>query len=225
MRLSVASRCGCSASDGSAVWADPGRSIAQRRFLLTQAAISRLQEFDELGDATGGERGACIHGRFVVRHSGPRRRELFRTGSGGQNFGDQMIINRSQSGHDLFACQRGQRHLLVPLEAKRVAVLSGSFDCGSARSAPRSPAAVRLRWRTVRNWWRCRSRISLPCPAGCSCASCTQDQSDRTGGGARLPRGRSTETCPVRAFEAWQVVAKCQAGLLFCKISTSGTIG
>jgi integrase len=52
-------------------------------------------------------------------------------------------------------------------------------------------------------------------------------KTDQTGQGAEigLPRGRHAETCPVRAFEAWQAVAKRQAGPLFRKISTGGGIG
>jgi len=54
-----------------------------------------------------------------------------------------------------------------------------------------------------------------------------RSKTDPTGQGAELglPRGRSPDTCPVRAFEAWQAVAKRQAGALFRKISTGGTIG
>ena len=49
-------------------------------------------------------------------------------------------------------------------------------------------------------------------------------KTDQTGQGAEigLPRGRHAETCPVRAFEAWQAVAKRNAGPLFRKISTGG---
>jgi integrase len=52
-------------------------------------------------------------------------------------------------------------------------------------------------------------------------------KTDQTGQGAEigLPRGRHGETCPVRAFEAWQAVAKRKAGPLFRKISTGGGIG
>jgi integrase len=52
-------------------------------------------------------------------------------------------------------------------------------------------------------------------------------KTDQTGQGAEigLPRGRSVETCPVRAFEDWQVVAKRKAGPLFRRISTAGRIG
>jgi hypothetical protein len=52
-------------------------------------------------------------------------------------------------------------------------------------------------------------------------------KSNQTGQEAELglPRGRSTETCPVRAFEAWQVVRSVRPGRLFRKISTSGTVG
>jgi len=51
----------------------PGAQSRNGSSPLTQAVISSLQEFDELGNATGGERGSCIHGYFVVRHPGPRR--------------------------------------------------------------------------------------------------------------------------------------------------------
>ena len=40
-----------------------------------------------------------------------------------------------------------------------------------------------------------------------------------------LPRGRHVETCPTRAFEDWQEIAKRKAGPLFRKISTAGRIG
>src|SRR5471030_2819744 len=46
-------------------------------------------------------------------------------------------------------------------------------------------------------------------------------KTDQAGQGAEvgLPRGRHVETCPVRAFEAWQAVAKRRAGPLFRRIS------
>jgi integrase len=52
-------------------------------------------------------------------------------------------------------------------------------------------------------------------------------KTDQAGQGSEvgLPRGRFAETCPVRAFEAWQAVAKRRAGPLFRKISTAGGIG
>ena len=40
-----------------------------------------------------------------------------------------------------------------------------------------------------------------------------------------LPRGRHVETCPHRAFDDWQEVAKRRAGPLFRRISTAGRIG
>jgi integrase len=52
-------------------------------------------------------------------------------------------------------------------------------------------------------------------------------KTDQEGQGAEigLPRGKHAETCPLRAFEAWQAVAKRRAGPLFRKISTGGGIG
>jgi integrase len=52
-------------------------------------------------------------------------------------------------------------------------------------------------------------------------------KTDQAGQGAEigLPRGRFAETCPVRAFEAWQAVARRKAGPLFRKISTGDGIG
>jgi integrase len=52
-------------------------------------------------------------------------------------------------------------------------------------------------------------------------------KTDQEGQGAEigLPRGRFVDTCPVRAFEAWQAVARRKAGPLFRKISTGGGIG
>jgi integrase len=52
-------------------------------------------------------------------------------------------------------------------------------------------------------------------------------KTDQAGQGAEigLPRGRHVETCPVRALEAWQAVARRKAGPLFRKISTGDGIG
>ncbi|HUZ65831.1 MAG TPA: site-specific integrase [Acetobacteraceae bacterium] len=52
-------------------------------------------------------------------------------------------------------------------------------------------------------------------------------KTDPAGQGAEigLPRGKQAETCPVRAFDAWQAVARRQAGPLFRRISTAGGIG
>ena len=52
-------------------------------------------------------------------------------------------------------------------------------------------------------------------------------KTDQAGQGAEigLPRGRHAVTCPVRAFEAWQAVARRKAGPLFRKISTGDGIG
>jgi integrase len=52
-------------------------------------------------------------------------------------------------------------------------------------------------------------------------------KTDKSGQGAEigLPRGKHGETCPVRAFEAWQAVARRKAGPLFRRISTGDRIG
>jgi integrase len=52
-------------------------------------------------------------------------------------------------------------------------------------------------------------------------------KTDPTGHGTEigLPRGHFENTCPLRAFEAWQAVAQRSAGPLFRKISTRGKIG
>ena len=52
-------------------------------------------------------------------------------------------------------------------------------------------------------------------------------KTDQAGQGAEigLPRGRHVETCPMRALEAWQAVARRKAGPLFRKISTGDGIG
>jgi integrase len=49
-------------------------------------------------------------------------------------------------------------------------------------------------------------------------------KTDQAGQGAEidLSRGRYAETCPARAFEAWQAVAKRKAGSLFRRISIGG---
>jgi integrase len=52
-------------------------------------------------------------------------------------------------------------------------------------------------------------------------------KTDQAGQGAEigLPRGRHVETCPVRAFEDWQAVARRKAGPLFRRVSTGDRIG
>jgi len=54
-----------------------------------------------------------------------------------------------------------------------------------------------------------------------------RSKTDQEGQGAEvgLPRGRHVETCPVRAFEDWQVMAGRNAGPLFRRISASGRVG
>jgi integrase len=54
-----------------------------------------------------------------------------------------------------------------------------------------------------------------------------RSKTDQAGQGTEvgLPRGKHAETCPVRAFAAWQAVAKRKAGPLFRRISTGGSIG
>ena len=54
-----------------------------------------------------------------------------------------------------------------------------------------------------------------------------RSQTDKAGQGAEigLPPGQHAETCPVRACEAWQAVAKRKAGPLFRPISKGGRIG
>ena len=51
-------------------------------------------------------------------------------------------------------------------------------------------------------------------------------KTDKAGEGAEvgLPRGKHAETCPVRAFDDWQAVAKRKAGLLFRRIGAEGRI-
>jgi integrase len=52
-------------------------------------------------------------------------------------------------------------------------------------------------------------------------------KTDQEGQGAEvgLPRGRHVETCPLRAFEAWQAVAGRNAGPLFRKVGARGRVG
>ncbi len=54
-----------------------------------------------------------------------------------------------------------------------------------------------------------------------------RSKTDPAGQGAEigLPRGKHAETCPARAFEAWQAVARRKAGPLFRRISSAGRIG
>ena len=52
-------------------------------------------------------------------------------------------------------------------------------------------------------------------------------KTDQAGQGAEvgLPRGRHAETCPVRAFDEWQAVARRKAGPLFRRVGAAGGIG
>jgi len=52
-------------------------------------------------------------------------------------------------------------------------------------------------------------------------------KTDQEGQGAEvgLPRGRHAETCPMRAFDDWQAVARRKAGPVFRRISSAGRIG
>lgn len=52
-------------------------------------------------------------------------------------------------------------------------------------------------------------------------------KTDAAGEGAEvgLPRGKHPETCPARAFEDWQAVAKRRAGPLFRRVGAGGRIG
>ena len=52
-------------------------------------------------------------------------------------------------------------------------------------------------------------------------------EADTAGQGVEigLPRGAHPDTCPLRAFEAWQAVARRKAGPLFRRISTGDRIG
>jgi len=54
-----------------------------------------------------------------------------------------------------------------------------------------------------------------------------RSKTDAAGQGAEigLPRGKHAETCPVRAFTAWQAVARRKAGPLFRRIGSGGKIG
>ena len=54
-----------------------------------------------------------------------------------------------------------------------------------------------------------------------------RSKTDPAGQGAEvgLPRGKHAETCPARAFEAWQAVARRKAGPLFRRIGSGGRIG
>ena len=54
-----------------------------------------------------------------------------------------------------------------------------------------------------------------------------RSKTDPAGEGVELglPRGRHAETCPLRAFEDWQAVARRRAGPLFRRIGPGGRIG
>jgi integrase len=96
-----------------------------------------------------------------------------------------------------------RRSELVALRVEDVAIVGGGTGRGSPGIAGGSTGGGGLRLRIARG------------------------KTDQEGQGVEigLPRGRHVETCPVRAFEAWQAVARRKAGPLFRKISTGGGIG
>jgi integrase len=63
--------------------------------------------------------------------------------------------------------------------------------------------------------------------SGGLCIRIARGKTDPAGQGAELglPRGRHADTCPVRALQAWQAVAKRKAGPLFRRIGPAGRIG
>jgi hypothetical protein len=110
---------------------------------------------------------------------------------------------------------------------KRATVLFGSFDRGSARPAPGAlllfgftgapfgTGGSELVALQIEDFTAVSSGLRL-------CLRCSKTDQVEQETELDLPHGRSTETCPVRAFEAWQVVAKRQAEPLFRKNSAIG---
>ncbi len=96
-----------------------------------------------------------------------------------------------------------RRSELVALRVEDVGIVGGGAGQGSAGRASGIASGGGLQLRIMRG------------------------KTDQVGQGAEigLPRGRHVETCPVRAFEAWQAVAQRKAGPLFRKISTGDGIG
>jgi integrase len=96
-----------------------------------------------------------------------------------------------------------RRSELVALRVEDVAIVGGGAGQGSAGRASGIASGGGLQLRIIRG------------------------KTDQAGQGAEigLPRGRHVETCPLRAFEAWQAVAQRKAGPLFRKISTGDGIG
>ena len=104
---------------------------------------------------------------------------------------------------------------------------SRAFERGCQQHGRPRSLAVRLRRRAP------SLRTGFPSRRGRAAASgglrlrIRRSKTEREGQGAEigLPRGKHAETCPVRAFEAWQAVAKRRAGPLFRRISTGDRIG
>lgn len=96
-----------------------------------------------------------------------------------------------------------RRSELVALNVEDVTAASGGAGQGSAGVSP----------------WNASG--------GGLCIRIARGKTDPAGQGAEigLPRGKHADTCPVRAFQAWQAVAKRKAGPLFRRVSTAGRIG
>src|SRR5271166_1187392 len=67
---------------------------------------------------------------------------------------------------------------------------------------------------------------ATPIPTTSATAPIERSKTDTDGEGAEiaLPRGRSDETCPVSALQAWLVVAEITAGPLFRKVNRGGVV-
>ena len=171
------------------------------------SALGKMHRFNDLPwnpahrDIQGPLQGTLrTHGRAVQKAAAltlPMLRQILATC-------DQSARGRRDRALLLFGFVGAlRRSELVALQVEDVAVVDGGgAGRGSAGGASGSASGgLRLRIR--------------------------RSKTDQAGQGVEigLPRGRHGETCPVRAFEAWQAVAKRKAGPLFRKISTSGGIG
>jgi hypothetical protein len=111
---------------------------------------------------------------------------------------------------------------------KKTVLVPGDFISGTSSLSSASFRIEPLRSSVhcvARSWWRSRRKRRDRRRRAQTAHRSGKNRSGRAGAEVGLPRGRHVETCPVRAFEAWQAVARRKAGPLFRKISTGDGIG
>src|SRR3954452_15203107 len=79
--------------------------------VVSDVAVGGFQQFDQACNATSGQWRARVHWRLIVCSPGSGFRKFCRAGIGCQKLDDQMIVDPTELGHDLVACQIRHKHL------------------------------------------------------------------------------------------------------------------